>query len=383
MYTLGNNLSHEIVPFTKYLKLNSPFKLESGAELESVDIAYQTYGTLNSDGTNAVLICHALTGNSHAAGILTVAEIDNTRSEYLSKYNKMFLGKPGWWDQMIGPSKPIDTNKFFVISSNILGSCYGTTGPSSIDPNSSKKYNLDFPSLTVRDMVNLQKILITHLGVNRIKFITGGSLGGMQVLEWAIMFPELVEAIIPIAASAKHSAWAIGFNDASRTAIKADPQWQNGNYSQQPYNGLALARKIAMLSYRSFSSFENKFGRNKIDSQNDQYSVESYLDYQGDKFVNRFDANSYLYITQALDDHDISLNRGEVKNVLNSIKAKTLSIGIDSDILYPVEEQKLINENISGSRYAEIKSKHGHDAFLIEFDQLKKIFNQFLDENIK
>ncbi len=380
MYTLKNNLNHEIVPLTQYLTLNSPFKLESGAELEVVDIAYQTYGTLNSDGTNAVLICHALTGNSHAAGIISEAEIENRGNEFLEKYNQMFLGKAGWWDQMIGPSKPIDTNKYFVISSNILGSCYGTTGPSTINPSTNKKYNLAFPSVTVRDMVKLQKILIDHLEVYQIKFITGGSLGGMQVLEWAIMFPELVEAIIPIAASAKHSAWAIGFNDASRTAIKTDPQWQNGNYSQQPYNGLALARKIAMLSYRSFTSFEDKFGRAKSKTNVEQYSVESYLDYQGDKFVNRFDANSYLYITKALDDHDISLNRGDVKDVLNNIKAKALSIGIDSDILYPVDEQKFISEYIPKSRYAEIKSKHGHDAFLIEFEQLRKIFNQFLGE---
>ena len=370
-----------ITKFVKFFSCENPFLTELGEKIDVLDVAFQTYGQLNDEGSNAILICHALTGNSHAAGVVSSKELLNSSEhEFLYKYNSMHLNKEGWWDPLIGPNKVFDTNKYFVVCSNILGSCYGTTGPTSINFKSGEKYNTNFPQISIRDMVSVQKKLTDYLGINQIQLITGGSLGGMQVLEWAIMFPEMVKSIAPIACSVYHSPWAIGFNDAARTAIISDSNWENGFYETQPINGLSLARKIAMISYRSFTSFNSKFGRdlNKFDSS--KYSIEGYLDYQGEKFINRFDANTYLYITRALDNHNIITNRDSLEEVLNTIKARTLSIGIDSDILYPVEEQKLIAEKTNYGKYAEIKSQHGHDSFLIEFDQLDKIFKQFLYE---
>ena len=370
-----------ITKFVKFFSSENPFLTELGEKIDVLDVAFQTYGQLNDEGSNAILICHALTGNSHASGVVSSKELLNSsQNEFLYKYNSMHLNKEGWWDPLIGPNKVFDTNKYFVVCSNILGSCYGTTGPTTIKFKSGEKYNTNFPQISIRDMVSVQKKLTDYLGINQIQLITGGSLGGMQVLEWAIMFPEMVKSIAPIACSVYHSPWAIGFNDAARTAIISDSNWENGFYETQPINGLSLARKIAMISYRSFTSFNSKFGRdlNKFDSS--KYSIEGYLDYQGEKFINRFDANTYLYITRALDNHNIITNRDSLEEVLNTIKARTLSIGIDSDILYPVEEQKLIAEKTNYGKYAEIKSQHGHDSFLIEFDQLDKIFKQFLYE---
>lgn len=364
----------------------SPLNLECGINLHNIKAAYQTYGELNSEGSNAVLICHALTGNAHAAGFIEEEEYDNqSRPDLLNKYFKMFKGKPGWWDDVIGPGKIFDTNKHFVICSNVLGSCYGTTGPVSINPQNNKAYQADFPKVTVRDIVKVQKELIDKLGVNKIKTISGGSLGGMQVLEWAVMYPEIVESIIPIATSARHSAWAIGIGEIERQAITNDPEWKNGYYEKQPEKGLALARKIAMLTYRTMPSMEEKFARQLTDHKDffddeNNFQINSYLDYQGDKLVKRFDANTYITLANIMDYHDISFNRGNIDDVLKSIKAKTLSIGIDSDLLYPVEEQKFIAEKITNAKYAEIKSIHGHDAFLIEFEQLNKIVAPFLAE---
>lgn len=364
--------------FAEFFSEENPLLLDKGGFINKVQVAYKTYGKLNSEGTNAVVICHALTGNSHVAGVLDIEESDpNSEPDLLKKYSKMFKGKPGWWDPLIGPGKVFDTDKYFVVCSNIFGSCYGTTGPVSIDPQKSKPYQANFPAVTVRDMVRVQKALIDYLDINKIKTVTGGSLGGMQALEWGVMYPEIVESIIPIGISAKHSALAIGLGEVERLAIKNDPDWANGFYSKQPEKGLSLARQIAIITYRSFQSFEEKFGRDKV-KDTEQFQVISYLDYQGKKLVERFDANTYLLLADVMDRHDIGFNRDKIENVLASIKAKTLAIGISSDILYPVAEQKFIVEHIPGAKYAEIKSRHGHDAFLIEFDQLEKIIGEFL-----
>ena len=385
---LVNQLTKMMVKtnFAEFFSEVQPLKLECGETLSNVRVAYQTYGTLNDEGTTAILICHALTGNAHAAGFIAEEEFDNYSSpDLINKYYNMTKGKPGWWDDVIGPGKVFDTNKYFVICSNVLGSCYGTTGPLTIIPQNNKSFQAGFPKVTVRDIVKVQKHLVDKLGVNKIVTISGGSLGGMQVLEWAVMYPELVESIIPIATSAKHSAWAVGVGEIERNAITNDQKWNNGFYDNQPEQGLSLARKIAMLTYRTMPSMEEKFARQLTESENffdenNKFQIENYLEYQGQKLVKRFDANAYITLTKIMDYHDISFNRGNIKAVLKSIKAKTLSIGIDSDLLYPVEEQKFIAENVEKGKYAEIKSIHGHDAFLIEYDQLNKIVGEFLKE---
>lgn len=373
---------------TKILNLfdeKNPLKLESGKDLDKVDVAFQSYGKLNNRRDNAILVCHALTGNAHAAGILdSIESSENSKIDYLQKYSEMYEKSPGWWDGIIGPGKLLDTEKYFVICSNILGSCYGTTGPTSFNGNK-EPYSSNFPTITVRDMVRVQKQLLEILEIKTLKAAIGGSLGGMQVLEWAIMFPEMVEKIIPIATSARHSAWAIGLNKSGRDAIIKDPDFKGGNYTKNPVNGLSLARKIAMISYRSFESYELKFGRERKNENNFSrvkgFEIENYLDYQGDKLVKRFDANSYLTLSYAMDLHDLGSGRISAKEALSKIKAKSLNIGIDSDVLYPSSEQKWIASYIPNSSYEEIKSIHGHDAFLIEFDQLNRIVKDFLSNS--
>lgn len=361
---------------------NSPFPLENGKELKQVELAFTTYGKLNSEGTNAVLVCHALSGDSHVAGELDLTDELISRAPF---YKAMKNKQPGWWDNLIGAGKPLDTEKYFVICSNILGSCYGSTGPSSINPETGKVYAMNFPQVTVRDIVRSQKMLLDKLGVKKLKTVIGGSLGGMQALEWSIIYPELVESIIPIATSAKHSAWAIGFNHIGRSAIMNDPDWKNGNYNGTKVSGLSIARMIGMISYRTQPSFEERFGRERLNNSDyyddkNLFQSENYLNYQGEKLVNRFDPNSYIIISRILDLHDVSYNRGSVEEVLASIKAAALCIGIDTDILYPPEEQRYIRQHISNSVYTEIKSRHGHDGFLIEFDQMREIILNFLNK---
>jgi homoserine O-acetyltransferase len=352
------------------IEINEPFFLESGESLPSVTIAYETYGRLNGEGTNAILICHALTGSAHASDFNNISPVNGSAQN-------------GWWDGVIGKRKAFDPETHFIICSNILGGCYGTTGPASIDPVTDKRYGTTFPQVTIRDMVNLQYKLLRALGVKKLAAVAGGSLGGMQTLEWAVMYPDFVGRIIPIATAARHSSWCIGLNSAARKAITDDPGWNNGLYACQPRNGLSTARMIAMISYRSPESFNKRFGRNisqsNTESEN-QFQVESYLRYQGEKLVNRFDANTYLYITNAADTHDLGRGRGDLFEVLKSIKAKTLCIGINSDLLYPASEQREIASSIPGSAYHEIESVHGHDAFLIEFDQMNHVINNFLND---
>ncbi len=353
----------------------APLLLENGAALAPVAVAYETYGTLNAEGTNAILVCHALTGDAHAAGISARGRTK---------------GKAGWWDGVIGPGKAFDTEKYFVVCSNFLGSCYGTTGPTSKNPKTGKPYRLEFPQMTVRDMVKVQRELMKYLGVRRLVTISGGSLGGMQVLEWALMYPEMADTIIPIATASRHSAWCIGLNEASRLAIFNDPEWKEGNYDTQPARGLALARMVAIISYRSRISFENRFWRKRSATQSDYvwtklpgengelFDVQQYLRYQGKKLVDRFDAATYIYITRAMDLHDVSRNRGAHEAVLGSLRTRTLCVGINSDVLYPADEQKELASLIPNAEYAEIDSPHGHDAFLIEFDQLNHLIHNFL-----
>ena len=379
-----------------------PFVMESGRTLAPVTVAYETYGSLNADGDNAVLVCHALTGNAHAAGFASA----DPRSA-------------GWWEPLIGPGRGLDTSRYFVVCSNILGSCYGTTGPVSVNPATGKPYGLDFPQMTVRDMVRLQKALLDHLRVKALRTVLGGSLGGMQVLEWGVMYPERVRSIIPIGTAAQHSPWCIGLNDIARQAIMNDPAWHGGWYelSAQPRAGLSLARQVAMMSYRSDVSFLARFGRERqspaesgrrsefggaagtIRASEEKgppslgeagnarfdftnlFKVESYLRYQGDKLVNRFDANTYIAISRAMDLHDVAVGRGDVREVLSGLQMPALCIGISSDVLYPVHEQKTIAGMIPRSTYHEISSPHGHDAFLIEHDQLAAHIRGFLQDN--
>lgn len=344
----------------------NPLVLELGGLLRQVTVSYETYGELNAKGDNAILVCHALTGSAHAAGRHEQAAV------------------PGWWDPLIGPGKAIDTRQYFVICSNVLGGCYGTTGPTSLNPETGRPYRLDFPRYTIRDMVAVQRRLIDALGVRALKAVIGGSMGGMQVLEWACMYPELVKSIVPIAIGARHSAWAIGLNAVARRAIMSDPDWQQGNYplEAQPERGLGLARAIAMLSYRSMESLEAKFGRQRISEARspleDSFEIQSYLAYQGVKLVRRFDANTYLYLTSAMDDYDLSEGRGRLAEVLSRLTMPALIIGIDSDVLYPEREQLELASCLPNARYARIRSPHGHDAFLIEFPQLAVRIRQFL-----
>ncbi len=348
-----------------------PFQFEVGAKLDAIDVAFETYGELNSAGTNCILVCHALTGSSHAAF-------------YNSENEKV----PGWWDGIIGPGKSLDTTKYFVVCSNILGGCYGSTGPTTIDPRTLKEYGTSFPTVTIRDMVRVQKTLLDWLGVKKIQLIIGGSMGGMQAIEWAVMYPEMVVRSAPIASGARHTAWGIGLNEVARQAIFNDPAYRNGDYYAygQPSRGLALARMIAMISYRSPESFALRFQRDRIHDDGlgnffdlkNIFQVESYLHYQGIKLIERFDANTYVYITRAMDLHDVARDRGKLEDVLGSIKSKVLCLGINSDMLYPAAEQRGLAELIPHAYYTEIQSIHGHDAFLIEFNQMNGILKDFL-----
>jgi homoserine O-acetyltransferase len=323
-----------VSPATRVLTVPE-LRLDSGTVLRDVEVAYRTWGGLNSAADNAVLVCHALTGSADA---------------------------DSWWADLFGSGRALDPHRDFVICSNVLGSCYGTTGPLSTRPGAARPYGPEFPDVTVRDVVRLQHALVRALGVRRLALVLGGSLGGMQVLEWALLYPAMVDAIAPIATSGRHSAWCIGWSEAQR----ADPNWNDGWFDPQapPLAGLAAARMIAMISYRSRASLEARFGR-AVDGRGG-FEVEGYLQHQGRKLIARFDANAYVVLTRTMDSHDVGAGRGAYETVLRGIRQPALVVGVDSDVLYPIEEQAELARLIPGSTYATLRSPHGHDAFLIE-----------------
>jgi len=348
--------------------------LEGGGRLGPITLAYETYGRLNRDKTNAILILHALSGDSHAAGKYSADD-----------------PKPGWWDNTIGPGKAFDTDQYFVICSNVIGGCQGSTGPSSVDPATGKPYALSFPIITVNDMVRTQKHLVDHLGIERLLAVTGGSMGGMQALQWAVSYPDRVIASIPIATTAKHSPQQIAFNHVGRAAIMADPNFHDGDYygGEVPKDGLALARMVGHITYLSDDSMHEKFGRRLRGKKTLGYSfnldfeVETYLRYKGDAFVSRFDANSYLYITKAIDYFDLSLPSGSLVKALEKVKSKFLIISFKSDWLYPPYQSKEIVKALMVNgvdiTYCEIDSRYGHDAFLLDEGEMLKIIQNFLE----
>ncbi len=350
--------------------------LDNGKRLGPVTIAYETIGKLNRDRNNAILVLHALSGDSHMAGCY--AEDD---------------AKPGWWDIMVGPGKGIDTDKYFVICSNVLGSCMGTTGPSSINPFTGEPFGLDFPMVTIGDMVKAQKILIDHLGIPKLLAVIGGSLGGMQVLEWTVRYPNMVFSAIPLATTTRHSALAIAFNEVARQSIMADPNWNNGNYyrGQRPNLGLAVARMIGHITYLSDDAMHRKFGRRLQDKTDFSFNfdadfqIESYLRYQGKKFVDRFDTNSFLYITKAGDYFDLKNQHGNgsTTKAFSKTKAKFLVVSFTSDWLYPTYQSKEMVKAMKKTgvdvSFCEIEADWGHDAFLLPNERLTSLLKGFLD----
>lgn len=354
------------------------FALECGQKLGPITVVYETYGALNADKNNVILIDHALTGDSHIAR------------------HSIHDSRKGWWEQMVGPGLPLDPEKYFIICSNVLGGCQGTTGPSSINPNTGKPYGMDFPTVTIRDMVRVQKKLLEHLGIEHVIAVIGGSMGGMQALEWAVLYPDFMDGIFPIATPGRLYPQAIGFNYIMRRAIMLDPAWNNGDYyetGKQPAAGLGIARMLGMMTYQSDESMRRKFGR-MIGRKKEQFSiehlknpdikfdVETYLDYQGEKLVRRFDANSYIYLSRAMDLFDLSLGYESMEQALSRIKCKVKVMGISSDILFPKHQQiELVKEMRSlgiDATYVELTSIYGHDSFLIEYEKLKPVVQQFL-----
>jgi len=350
-------------------------KLESGAEIGPVTLAYETCGTLNPDKTNAVLVLHALSGDSHVAGYYDPKD-----------------AKPGWWDIMVGPGKGIDTDQYFVVCSNIIGSCCGSTGPASVNPETGKEYGTRFPVITIGDMVEAQKALLDHLGIKTLLSAIGGSVGGMQVLEWCARFPERVRSAVPLATTSRHSALAIAFNEVARQAIMADPNWNEGHYysGKKPDMGLAIARMIGHITYLSDKSMRLKFGR-KLQNRSAlsfefgaEFQVESYLQYQGKKFIERFDANSFLYITKAADYFDLArqYGSGSLLKALSRCRAKFLVVSYTSDWLYPTyqsrEMVKALKKNDLDVSFCEIDAQWGHDAFLLPNERLDHLMSGFL-----
>jgi len=367
---------HEGLPLlmivqTQHVQFES-ISLDCGATLAPVDVAYETLGQLNAARSNAILVLHAFSGDAHVAGISHES------------------GKPGWWDSMVGPGKAFDTDKYFVICSNVLGGCRGTTGPASINPETGCPYAMTFPVITIRDMVRLQKMLIDHLGIERLLSVTGGSMGGMQALDWAVSYPKSVVSAIPIAATARHSAQQIAFNEVGRQAIMADLDWNEGDYygRKPPARGLAVARMVGHITYMSDDSMREKFGRRLRDKDafgfdfSVDFEVESYLRYRGSQFVDRFDANSYLYITKAMDYFDLTNGCRSLVEAFAPVEARFLVISFTSDWLYPSYQSLEIVNALRGRNcdvaYCELPSNYGHDAFLVDVGEQTEVVRGFL-----
>ena len=368
---------------TKHWRFGEPpheLELRCGQKLGPIDVAYETYGELSPERDNAVLVCHALSGDAHVAGRHHPDD-----------------PKPGWWDLMIGPGKPIDTTRFFVICPNFIGGCKGTTGPSSIDPRTGKPYGLTFPMVTVRDMVSVQHALVRDcLGLERLLCVTGGSLGGMQALKWAIEYPEMVQSAIPIACTSRLNAQGIAFDEVGRQSIYGDPNWRQGDYydSDTPHRGLAVARMVGHITYLSDRSMHDKFGRSLQDRKTlgydfgpPDFQVESYLRHKGDSFVERFDANSYLYITKAMDYFDLESDYGSVVEAFRGVQSDFLVIAFTGDWLFPSYQSKEIVRALAanGARvsFCEIESGYGHDAFLLPNAVQESAIRNFLGQQSK
>lgn len=359
----------------QYLTWTEPLPLESGATLSPVTLAFETYGELNAERSNAILLLHALSGDAHAAG----RHSPNDR-------------KPGWWDGMIGPGRPFDTDRYFVICSNVIGGCQGSTGPSSRDPRTGRPFGARFPVITIGDMVRAQTRLIDALGISRLLAVAGGSMGGFQALEWATAYPERVGGAILLATSARSSAQTIAWNSIGRRAIMSDPRWRGGDYYgfEPPCDGLAIARMIGHVTYLSESALEAKFGRRLQFGEQfaftleREFAVESYLDYQGESFNARFDANSYLYITKAMDYWDLPARYGSLDAAMARVQARTLLLSFSSDWLYPTAESRAIADALTRQgrwvEHVDLPSAAGHDAFLVDIDLQRPIISEFLDD---
>ncbi|MCX8507045.1 MAG: homoserine O-acetyltransferase [Alphaproteobacteria bacterium] len=364
-------------PYHQHIKFadDDALPLDCGLSLPSLCVAYQTYGQLNKNRSNAILVCHALTGD-----------------QYVAETHPL-TGKPGWWQNIIGPGLLLDTNRYFVICSNVLGSCMGTSGPGSINPQNGRIYGLDFPVITIRDMVRAQKKLIDHLKIDQLFAVIGGSMGGMQVLEWAARYPDQVFAALPIATATRHSAQNIAFHEVGRQAIMADPDWRGGKYSLEgviPKRGLAVARMAAHVTYMSERALHEKFGRALSDGDRPSYhfaadfQVESYLHHQGSSFVERFDANSYLYVTRAMDYFDLSAEHGgNLAAAFKGSKARFCVVSFTSDWLFPTSESrtlvKALNAGAGNVSFVEIDSDRGHDSFLLDLPEFDKILHGFIE----
>jgi len=331
------------------------FELESGDVLNNITVGYERWGTLNDTGDNVIVVGHSLTSSPNAQS---------------------------WWSGCVGPGKALDTDKYFVVCANVIGSPYGTVSPISVNPSTGKAYGLSLPQATIRDTVRLHKVLLDRLGVQKIAFAIGGSMGGMQVLEWAQYGSDYIRGMVPIAVGARHSSWCIGWSEAQRQAIYADPDWNDGMYdlNAPPTSGLAAARMMAMVSYRSFESFEAKFGRDK--NQHGSFQTATWLQHHGDKLVNRFDPSCYVYLTRLMDTHDISHDGFTYQEVLASLDQHALVIGIRSDILYPLQEQEELYSTLPQANLEILEGPHGHDSFLIDQDELNDLVLHWRQQQI-